>query len=129
MQVSALYKRTTNLNYIDIDRCRFVFEKPARMSFNADTQKSFIYLQEVEEVAQEILTDKQTKLELVNAENKTREAYRALQNIEDRQAFLKVGEIYIQLPKQDCRELLKDGLSLLVLVVGVMHCFFFFFRD
>lgn len=79
-------------------------------TLDAKTQKSFTYLKEVEEVAQEILTDKQTKLELANAQNKYREAYRALQNVEERQAWLKVGMIYVELPKEDCREILKDGL-------------------
>lgn len=77
---------------------------------DADTQKSFTYLTEVEEVAQEILTDKQAKLELANAQNKCREAYKALQNVEDRQAWLKIGAVHVRLPKEDCREILKRGL-------------------
>lgn len=77
---------------------------------DVETQKSFTYLKEVEEVAQEILTDKQTKLEVANAQNKCREAYRALQTIEERQAWIKIGAVYVRLPKEECRELLKNGL-------------------
>lgn len=77
---------------------------------DAETQKSFTYLKEVEEVAQEILTDKQTKLELANAQNKCREAYRALQGVEDRQTWLKIGAVHVRLPKEECREILKNGL-------------------
>lgn len=77
---------------------------------DSDTQKSFTYLKEVEEVAQEILTDKETKLELANAQNKCREAYRALQSVEERQAWLKIGTVYVRLPKEECREILKKGL-------------------
>lgn len=77
---------------------------------DAGTQKSFTYLTEVEELAQDILTDKQTKLELANAQNKYREAYRALPNVEDRQAWLKIGAVHVRLPKEECREILKRGL-------------------
>lgn len=81
-------------------------------TMNAETQKSFTYLKEVEEVAQEILTDKQAKLELSNAQNKYREAYRALQSVEERQTWLKLGSVYVRLPREDCREILKKGKTL-----------------
>lgn len=84
----------------------------SKQPLDVETQKSFTYLKEVEEVAQEILTDKQTKLDLANAQNKYREAYRALQNVEERQAWLQVGTVYVRLPKEECREILKNGLCL-----------------
>lgn len=76
---------------------------------DVEMQKSFTYLKEVEEIAQEILTDKQTKLELANAQNKCREAYRALQSVESRQAWLKIGTVHVQFPKEECRMILKNG--------------------
>lgn len=93
------------------------------------TQKSFTYLKEVEEAAQEILTDKQTKLDLANAQNKYREAYRALQEVEERRTWLKVGSVYVRLPKEECREILKNGLGVSMLEWVLSFNIAYFARD
>lgn len=78
---------------------------------DVETQKSFDYLQEVEKVAQKVLVDKQTKLELANAQNKYREAYRALQQVEDRQSWIKLGTVYVKLPTEECKNMLKEEID------------------
>lgn len=79
---------------------------------DVETQKSFEYLREVEEVAQEVLTDKQTKLEIANAQNKYREAFRGLEETEDRQTWIKLGLVYVQLPTEECKCILKEGSNI-----------------
>lgn len=78
-------------------------------TLDVETQKSFDYLREVEEVAQEVLTDKQTKLEIANAQNKYREAFRGLQEVSDRQSWIVLGSVYVQLPTEECKNILKEG--------------------
>lgn len=81
-------------------------------ALDVQTQKSFEYLREVEEVAQDILTDKQTKLEIANAQNKYREAFRGLEEVTDRQTWIKLGSVYVQLPTKECKNILKEGKSM-----------------
>lgn len=66
-----------------------------------ETQKSYTYLKEAESVAQDILTLKDTKLDLSNAQNKFREALRAIEHSEERNIWMKQGAVYIQRPRQD----------------------------
>lgn len=67
------------------------------------------YLIAVEELAQDILTVKETKLELANAQNKLREALRGLQKSEDRMSFLVVGDLHIYKRTEECKGLLEEG--------------------
>nr|CAH7720910.1 unnamed protein product [Callosobruchus chinensis] len=78
---------------------------------NIEAQKSYKYLQEVEKVAQDILTAKDNKLQLANAQNKLREAFRALEHIEDRNTFVKVGCVYVEMPTEECKEKLKQEIA------------------
>ena len=71
--------------------------------------KTFTYLAEVEELAQEILTQKENKLVLSNARNKLREAQRALEQHEDKSVWLKVGSVHIKLPREECHGILVRG--------------------
>lgn len=71
--------------------------------------KTFTYLTQVEQLAQEILTQKENKLLLSNAQNKLREAQRALQQNDDRNVWLKVGSVHINLPREECRGILAKG--------------------
>ncbi|XP_022919964.1 p53 and DNA damage-regulated protein 1 [Onthophagus taurus] len=78
---------------------------------SGDLDKSIIYLTEVEKLGQDILTQKETKLQLSNAQNKFREAYRALQDCHERKTWLKVGSVYVQLPVEECRGILKEEID------------------
>ncbi|KAJ8977489.1 hypothetical protein NQ317_001772 [Molorchus minor] len=75
------------------------------------TQKSYRYLQEVETVAQDILTTRETKLELSNAQNKFREALRALEKIEDRNTWMQLGSVYIKRNTDHCKVLLRNEIA------------------
>ncbi|KAL3282922.1 hypothetical protein HHI36_006080 [Cryptolaemus montrouzieri] len=78
---------------------------------DVQTQKSYTYLKEVETVAQDILTFKDMKLDLSNAQNKFREALRAIEQSEDRKVWLKEGSVYIQRNRQECIEKLKKEIE------------------
>lgn len=67
------------------------------------------YLIAVEELAQDILTVKETKLELANAQNKLREALRGLQKTEDRMSFLVVGDLHIYKRTKECKGIIEEG--------------------
>lgn len=72
-------------------------------------QKSVQYLTEIEELAQDIMTEKETKLELSNAQNKYREAIRALQQTDRRKTWLKCGLVDVELPVDECKSFLEQG--------------------
>lgn len=76
---------------------------------NLETQKSYKYLQEVEEIAQDILTLKEEKISIANTQNKLREAIRALEHVGDRYTWMQMGSVYIQRRTDDCRKILKNG--------------------
>lgn len=73
------------------------------------SQKSYKYLQEVEELAQDILTTKEEKLNLANTQNKLREALSNLQNVEERRTWIKAGYVYIERPTEECKAILNNG--------------------
>lgn len=73
--------------------------------------KTTKYLEEVEKLAQDILTEKSTKLELSNAANKYNEAIRELQKTESRKSWLKLGSVYIELPVEECKNILIQGIN------------------
>ncbi|CAG9859299.1 unnamed protein product [Phyllotreta striolata] len=78
---------------------------------DVQTQKSFKYLQEVETVAQDILTLKEDKLQAANAQNKLREALSSLKQTEERNSWLQKGSIYVQLPTEEIAAILKDEIA------------------
>ncbi|CAH1114257.1 unnamed protein product [Psylliodes chrysocephalus] len=78
---------------------------------NVQTQKSYKYLQEVETVAQDVLTLKQEKLQLANAHNKLREALTGLKCTEDRTSWLQKGCVYIELPTEEIKSIVKDEID------------------
>lgn len=78
---------------------------------DVQTQKSFTYLKEVEEIAQDVLTDKQIKLDLSNAQNKYREALRALQNVDSRQSWIQLDSVYVKLPTEACKQILSEEIE------------------
>ncbi|XP_044751496.1 uncharacterized protein LOC123311530 [Coccinella septempunctata] len=80
-------------------------------SFDVETQKSYTYLKEVETVAQDILTLKDMKLELSNAQNKFREALRAIEHSDERTVWMKEGSVYIQRPRQECLIFLRKEIE------------------
>jgi len=75
-----------------------------------EQQKSLKYLVEVETVGQDILTLKQEKLELANAQNKFREALRALKLIYDRNSWIKLGSVYVERPTEECKSILGEEI-------------------
>lgn len=91
---------------------------------NIQNQKSFQYLTEVETVAQDLLTDKQTKLDLSNARNKFREALRALETVEDRNSWMQLGSVYIQRPTEECKVILKRGDVQVAVSFDIKYKFF-----
>ena len=76
---------------------------------DVQNQKSFQYLYEVETLAQDILTDKETKLDLSNSRNKFREAFRALQGVEDRRTWMQMGSVFVERPTEECKRILLNG--------------------
>lgn len=76
---------------------------------DVQSQKSFQYLQEVEELAQNILTAKEEKIQFANTQNKLREALRALQDVEERRTWFKIGCVYIERPTEECQIILKNS--------------------
>lgn len=72
-------------------------------------EKTVKYLAEVEEVAQDVLTNKESKLELSNAHNKYREAFRALQQADSTKTWIKCGLVYVEMNVEDCKSYLKKG--------------------
>lgn len=76
---------------------------------NPEMERTTKYLTDMETIAQDILTEKQQKLELSNASNKYNEAIRALEKTSDRKTWLKVSNVYIELGREECKELLKQG--------------------
>ncbi|XP_970135.2 p53 and DNA damage-regulated protein 1 [Tribolium castaneum] len=78
---------------------------------DVQNQKSFQYLYEVETLAQDILTEKETKLDLSNSRNKFREALRALEGTEDRRAWMQLGSVFIERPTSECKEILKTEIA------------------
>lgn len=76
---------------------------------DVEQQNSFVYLKEVETTAQDILTLKQEKIELANAQNKCREALRALETTFDRNTWMKIGSVYIERPTEECKAILRKG--------------------
>lgn len=76
---------------------------------DVQSQKSYMYLQEVEELAQDILTTKEEKLHLANTQNKLREALSDLQNVKDRRTWIQTGYVYIERTTEECRAILKNG--------------------
>lgn len=76
---------------------------------DVQSQKSYKYLQEVEELAQDILTIREEKLHLANTQNKLRESLSSLQNVEERRTWIKVGLVYIERPTEECKAILKSG--------------------
>ncbi|KAL1513068.1 hypothetical protein ABEB36_002544 [Hypothenemus hampei] len=76
-----------------------------------EQQKSFIYLKEVESVAQDILILKEEKLDIANAQNKYREALRALENVYERNSWIQLGSVYVERPTEECKALLRKEIS------------------
>lgn len=76
-----------------------------------EQQKSFKYLEEVETVGQNILTLKEEKIELANAQNKLREALRALEQIDERNSWIQVGFTYVQRPTEECKIILRKEIG------------------
>lgn len=74
------------------------------------TSKLLTYLTETESIAQDVITHKEMKLELANAVNKYNEAIRALDKTDERKTWLKVSNVYIELPVEECKNILKEGM-------------------
>lgn len=74
-----------------------------------ELSRSLTYLLEVETIAQDILTLKETKLDLANALNKLRESHRALQTTSDKYSFIKVGSLFFNYSTEECKTLIQEG--------------------
>lgn len=75
-----------------------------------DPNKSLKYLQELESLGEEIITDRQEIIALDNRRNQTREGIRALTKTKEDKTWLAVGPLLVKLPKQKAEELLKKGM-------------------
>ncbi|KAI4470709.1 hypothetical protein MML48_1g18981 [Holotrichia oblita] len=91
------------------------------MDQTPEIKKSTIYLTEVETLAQQILTDKESKLRLSNAQNKFREAYRALQQNFDKKSWMKLGSVYIEISTEECKNIMKNELDKVTLDIDNLH--------
>lgn len=88
---------------------------------NVQTQKSYKYLQEVETVAQDILTLREEKVELANTQNKLREALTALKHTDDRHTWVLTGSTYIQLLTDEAKSLLQDEINKAEHDLNILH--------
>lgn len=84
-----------------------------------ESQKSYKYLQEVEELAQDILTAKDEKLLLANTKNKLREALSNLQHVEERRTWMKTGMVFIERPTEECKTILRKGNIHLCIIISI----------
>lgn len=75
-------------------------------------EKTFIYLEEVESVSQDILTLREEKVKLANAQNKNREALRALEQVYERNTWMQLGSVRILRPTEECKGLLRNGKNI-----------------
>ncbi|KAF5305925.1 hypothetical protein FQR65_LT07536 [Abscondita terminalis] len=73
--------------------------------------KTLTYLMEVETICQDILTLKDTKLELANTLSKLQECLRALQKTDDRKSFLKIGSLFIEHPTEKCKTIIQKEIN------------------
>ncbi|KAK5644011.1 hypothetical protein RI129_007856 [Pyrocoelia pectoralis] len=80
-------------------------------SQSPDFSKSLTYLIEVETIAQDILTLKDTKLELAHTLSKLQESLRALQKTQDKRSFIKVGSIFVEYPTDYCKLLVEREIE------------------
>ncbi|KAJ8925284.1 hypothetical protein NQ315_009112 [Exocentrus adspersus] len=78
---------------------------------NLETDKSYKYLYEVETLAQDLLTAKETKKEIANAQNKFREALRSIEQTEERRTWIQIGSVYVEKPSVDCINLLRSEIA------------------
>jgi len=76
-----------------------------------EQQKSLKYLEEVEIVGQNILSLKEERLQYSNAQNKYREALRALEQVTDRDSWFQLGSIYIRRPTKIYKKMLRTELD------------------
>ncbi|KAB0796141.1 hypothetical protein PPYR_10202 [Photinus pyralis] len=76
-----------------------------------DVTKTLTYLLEVETVAQDILTLKDTKLELAHTLSKLQESLRAFQASQEKKSFIKVGSIFIEYPTGHCEQLVRKEIE------------------
>ncbi|KAG2461225.1 p53 and DNA damage-regulated protein 1 isoform X1 [Polypterus senegalus] len=73
-----------------------------------DQQTVLQFLAEVEEVAEEVLADKQQMIDLDKKRNRNREALRVLQNDgESSKVKMCFGNMFIKLPKEKAIEMIK----------------------
>lgn len=82
-----------------------------------DQKKLMKFLQEVEEKAGEILTDKEEVLGLDKRRNDDRVGMRALQKLNQDKVWLTVGPLLIKMEAKAAEDLLVQGTK------DVWHCF------
>ncbi|CAH1164243.1 unnamed protein product [Phaedon cochleariae] len=83
----------------------------SRAAGNLCTADNCLMLMEVETVAQDILTLREEKLALANAQNKFREALNALKESEERNNWIQVGAVFVERPVDECRNILREEIS------------------
>ncbi|XP_067007861.1 p53 and DNA damage-regulated protein 1 [Anabrus simplex] len=70
-------------------------------------QRSLEYLSEVEELGEDILTDRQEIVALDRRRNHNREAIRALTTPSENKAWMTIGSLLVKLPTEKATEVLK----------------------
>ena len=90
------------------------------------------HMREIEEAAEEVLSDKQEIVDLDRKRCQNREAIRAMSHLnEEKKCWLSMGNCFFKLPKQKANELMQNGkyfecqkwpLGLTMLLAGV--CWF-----
>lgn len=82
-----------------------------------DNQRMILYLREIEEVAEEILSDKQEIVDLDRKRHGNREALSALTKEanahwkgEDCKTWITLSNCFIQLPNKTAKDLLRKGM-------------------
>lgn len=83
-----------------------------------DPGKSLLHLTQIEEQAQEILSDREEIVALDRQRNHNREAIRAIQKQDDTKAWITVGPLLVKMPIKKVSNLLNKGVVILFLTMS-----------
>lgn len=85
-------------------------------------EKSLLHLTQIEEKAQEILSDREEIVALDKQRNHNREAIRAVQKQDHTTAWITVGPLLVKMPIKKVSNILNNGRNYMRLVVSLVSC-------
>jgi len=81
-------------------------------SLGRETDKIVTYLTDLEQAAEDILTDRQTIIDYDRKRNANREALRHLKKTDDKKTWMAMGNTFFKLEKPTAEDLIKRGNEL-----------------